>query len=68
MSQLPELRRIDRGSEELATEKVAARLRLLTMPPDQAQQLVNQTLYPQYLELAPNQSTWEESIETHVFE
>jgi myo-inositol catabolism protein IolC len=68
MSHKDELRQIDRTSEELAVEKIAARQKLLSMDPREAQQLVNQTLYPEYWELDPNQEPWEESIETHYGE
>jgi hypothetical protein len=68
MSHKDELRQIDRTAEELAVEKIAARQKLLLMDPDEAQQLVNQTLYPEYWELDPNQEQWEESIETHYGE
>jgi hypothetical protein len=68
MSHKDELRQIDRTSEELAVEKIAARQKLLSMDPGEAQQLVNQTLYPEYWELDPNQEPWEESIETHYGE
>lgn len=62
------LRPIDRSSEDLAAEKIAARKKLLAMPPEEAQALVNQTLYPQYWTLDPNQDPWEESIDTHYGE
>lgn len=68
MSQDNKLRQIDCTSEELAAEKIAARQKLLSMDPSEAQQLVNQTLYPEYWELDPDQEPWEESIETHYGE
>ena len=61
-------RQIDRSSEELAAEKIVARQKLLAMPPEEAQALVNQTLYPHLWTLDPDQEPWEESIETHYGE
>ncbi|MEO0377224.1 MAG: hypothetical protein AAF329_21955 [Cyanobacteria bacterium P01_A01_bin.17] len=62
------LRFIDRTSEDLAAEKIAARKKLLSMPPEEAQALVNQILHPHLWELDPDQEPWEESIETHYGE
>ncbi|PZD70187.1 hypothetical protein C1752_17093 [Acaryochloris thomasi RCC1774] len=59
------LRQIEHTSEELAAEKIAARKKLLSMPAEEAQALVNQTLHPHLWELDPDQEPWEESIETH---
>jgi len=67
-SQPEPLRQIDRSSEELAAEKVVARQKLLAMPPEEAQALVNQTLYPHLWTLDPDLEPWEESIETHYGE
>ena len=64
-SQPEPLRQIDRSSAELAAEKIAARQKLLAMPPDEAQELVNQTLHPHLWTLDPDQDPWEESIATH---
>ncbi|MGB7415387.1 MAG: hypothetical protein WA902_14365 [Thermosynechococcaceae cyanobacterium] len=64
-SQPKPLRFSDCTSEELAVEKIAARRKLLSMPPEEAQTLVNQTLHPHLWELDPDQDPWEESIETH---
>lgn len=64
MSQEPPLRPLYSSSKDLAEEKVAARETLLSMPPRQAQQQADQTLYPQLWQLQPGQVEWEESIET----
>lgn len=53
------------GTEQLAQEKVEARMRLLSMPPEEAQKLVDMTLYPQYWEFSLENYTWEESIPAH---
>jgi len=55
-------------SEQLAIEKIEARIRLLAMPPEEAQKLVEQTLYPQYWEFRSEDNIWEESIPTHYGE
>ena len=34
------------GTEQLAKEKIEARMRLLAMPPEEAQRVVETTLYP----------------------
>lgn len=34
------------GTEQLAADKIEARMRLLAMPPEAAQRIVEQTLYP----------------------
>lgn len=57
---LPPLRSADRYENhgptprQLTEQKQAARQRLLAMPPEAAQVLVNQTLYPQLWEYDPN--------------
>jgi hypothetical protein len=48
--------------EQWAYAKIAARERLLVMPPEEAQQLVNQTLFPQYWKFRPEDADWEETI------
>ena len=55
---------LDAESERLAQEKIEARLRLLAMPPEEAQKLVDMTLYPQYWEFHLEDHEWEESIPT----
>lgn len=52
------------GTQQLACEKIDARMRLLAMPPEEAQKLVDMTLYPQYWEFSLENYTWEESIPT----
>lgn len=59
------LRFSDLSSEELEVEKIAARQKLLSMPPEEAQALVNQVLHPHLWELDPDRESWKESIETH---
>jgi hypothetical protein len=51
-------------SERLAQEKIAARQKLLAMPPQEAQELVERTLYPQYWELVTPDFPWSESLPT----
>ena len=48
-------------SEALAQQKIAARLRLLELPPEKAQAIVEQTLYPQLWECREDHQ-WEESL------
>jgi hypothetical protein len=57
-----------RQSTRLAQEKIKARMQLLAMPKEEAQKLVEQTLYPQYWEFDPSTHVWEESIPTHYGE
>lgn len=52
------------GTEQLAQDKIEARMRLLAMPPESAQKLVEQTLYPQNWDVRPEDIKWEESIST----
>lgn len=52
-------------SERLAQEKIEARMRLLIIPPSEAQKLANQTLQPHYWKFDPSTHVWEESIPTH---
>jgi hypothetical protein len=54
--------------EALAQQKIAARLRLLEMPPEEAQTLVDQTLYPQFWECRREDYRWEESLPSHYGE
>jgi len=55
-------------SQRLAQEKIDARVRLLAMPPESAQKLVNQTLYPQYWKFRSEDNIWEETIPTNYGE
>ena len=48
------------GCEELAQDKVEARMRLLAMPKEEAQKLVEQTIYPHLWEVRPEDIKWEE--------
>ncbi|MBO3463813.1 hypothetical protein G7B40_025940 [Aetokthonos hydrillicola Thurmond2011] len=43
-------------------------MRLLAMPPEEAQKLANQTLYPQYWKFHPSTHVWDESIPAHYGE
>ena len=52
------------GLEQLAQAKVQARVRLLAMPPEQAQQIVEQTLFPQCWDVRSEDIRWEESLPT----
>lgn len=63
-SQLPESRISCEGFEQLMQEKIEARKRLLALPPEEAQKLVEQTLYPQYWEFRSDDNVWEESLNT----
>jgi len=49
------------GCEELATDKIEARMRLLVMPKEEAQKLVEQTIYPHLWKVCPEDIKWEES-------
>lgn len=49
--------------ENLLEQKVQARERLLQLPPEEAQRIVDQVLYPQYWQ-AIDVAVWEESIES----
>lgn len=55
-------------SQRLAQEKIDARIRLLAMPPESAQKLIEQTLYPQYWEFYSEDNIWEETIPTNYGE
>ena len=66
---------LDPESDRLDQEKIEARLRLLTMPSDEAQKLAEQTLYPQHWEFRSEHwefrsedNIWEESIPTNYGE
>jgi hypothetical protein len=50
--------------QQLAQDKIKARKELLNLLPIEAQNLVNQTLYPELWQLDLNNSSWEESIPT----
>ncbi|NJM76632.1 MAG: hypothetical protein HC852_13660 [Acaryochloridaceae cyanobacterium RU_4_10] len=50
--------------EDLLEQKVQARERLLKLPPEEAQRIVDQVLYPQYWQ-AIDVTVWEESIESN---
>lgn len=56
------------GTTQLAQEKIEARIKLLAMPPEEAQKLVEQTLYPQYWQFCLEDHAWEESIPTYYGE
>lgn len=56
------------GTEQLAQDKIEARIRLLAMPPAEAQKLVEQTLYPQKWSIRLEDIKWEESISTNYGE
>jgi hypothetical protein len=58
----------DPDSQRLAKEKQEARERLLAMPPEIAQQLVDQTLYPQFWSYTVEDLILDESIPTHYGE
>lgn len=49
------------GCEEYAQEKIEARMRLLAMPKDEAQKIVEQTIYPHLWEVRPEDIKWEGS-------
>lgn len=51
--------------EQLQQDKIEARKNLLNLSPKVAQNLVNQTLYPEFWQLDMNDQTWEESIPTN---
>jgi hypothetical protein len=51
-------------SKQLAHDKIQAREKLLSMPPEIAQKQVEQTLYPQHWEYQATETHWEESIPT----
>ncbi len=52
------------GTEQLAEQKITARMKLLSMSPETAQPLVDMTLYPQYWRVDDEDLTWSESIPT----
>ena len=52
----------------LAQQKIEARLRLLEMLPEEAQKIVEQTLYPQLWECRTEDRLWEESLPSHYGE
>lgn len=56
------------GTEQLAQDKIEARIRLLAMPPAEAQKLVEETLYPQKWDVHLEDIKWEESISTNYGE
>lgn len=56
------------GTEQLAQDKIEARIRLLAMPPAEAQKLVEETLYPQKWSIRLEDIKWEESISTNYGE
>lgn len=49
------------GCEEYAWGKIEARMRLLAMPKEEAQKLVEQTIYPRLWEVRPEEIKWEGS-------
>ncbi|WP_404788625.1 hypothetical protein [Altericista sp. CCNU0014] len=58
----------DLALDALAQQKIEARLRLLAMPPEEAQRIVEQTLYPQLWECRAEDYRWEESLPSHYGE
>lgn len=56
---------MDQQLQKLAQEKIKARENVLNLPPKEAQELVNQTLYPEYWEFDITENSWEESIPTN---
>lgn len=50
------------GCEELATDKIEARIRLLAMPKEEAQKIASQTIYPHLWEVRPEDIKWEGSL------
>lgn len=51
--------------EQLQQDKIEARKNLLNLSPEEAQNLVNQTLYPELWQLDMDHHNWEESIPTN---
>jgi len=49
------------GCEELAQDKIEARMRLLAMPKEEAKKLVEPTIYPHLWEVRPQDIKWEGS-------
>ena len=49
------------GCEELAQDKIEARMQLLTTPKEEAQKIVEQTIYPHLWEVRPQDIKWEGS-------
>ena len=49
------------GCKELAQDKIEARMRLLAMPKEEAQKLVEQTIYPHLWKVRPQDIKWEGS-------
>jgi hypothetical protein len=49
--------------KDLLEQKTQARERLLQLPPEEAQRIVDQILYPQYWQ-ATEVTVWEENIES----
>jgi hypothetical protein len=58
----------DLAIDALAQQKIEARLQLLAMPPEEAQKIVEQTLYPQFWECRTEDYRWEESLPSHYGE
>jgi hypothetical protein len=54
---------IETDLENLLEQKVQARKCLLKLPPEEAQRIVDQVLYPQYWQ-AIDVTVWEETIES----
>lgn len=55
---------MNQESPKYAREKIEARAKLLNLPPQTAQNLVNQTLYPKLWHFDISNHSWEESIPT----
>lgn len=48
--------------KKLEQEKIEARAKLQQLPPKEAQNLVNETLYPQWWQMDLSSHSWEETI------
>ena len=65
---LNNLKLSDLDNEQLEREKKEARKRLNAMVPSSAQELVNQTLFPQYWKFNSSDNIWSESMTTYYGE
>lgn len=50
------------NTEDWNLQKIEARQKLLALPPEEAQAIVESILYPQYWRLDLNQSMWQDSF------
>lgn len=57
---------LDTDFKGLEEDKIKARQKLLTLNPQEAQELANQTLMPQKWQLSPNQSLWVDSFPVDI--